>query len=83
MRLYLTPASGLNSNVVTTGPGLICTTLPCTLNSSNLALMRVGDFFELQRIVSGASGDFVQQIRRGQPILRMLGHLRRREASAR
>ena len=40
MRLYLTPASGLNSNVVTTGPGLICTTLPCTLNSSNLDLMR-------------------------------------------
>ena len=40
MRLYLMPASGLNSKVVTTGPGLICTTLPSTLNSSNLALMR-------------------------------------------
>ena len=40
MRLYLMPASGLNSKVVTTGPGLICTTLPSTLNSSNLDLMR-------------------------------------------
>src|SRR5215467_1848564 len=40
MRLYLIPASGLYSKVVTTGPGLICTTLPSTLNSSNLALMR-------------------------------------------
>ena len=48
MRLYLMPASGLNSNVVTTGPGLICTTLPSTLNSSNLDLMRAGDFLQLQ-----------------------------------
>ena len=39
MRLYLMPASGLNSNVVTTGPGLICTTEPMTLNSSNLLLI--------------------------------------------
>jgi len=30
MRLYLMPASGLNSKVVTTGPGLICTTDPNT-----------------------------------------------------
>ena len=28
MRVYLIPASGLNSNVVTTGPGLICVTRP-------------------------------------------------------
>ena len=39
------PASGLNSKVVTTGPGLICTTLPRTLNSSNLALMRAAMSF--------------------------------------
>ena len=41
MRLYLMPASGLNSKVVTTGPGLICTTDPSTLNSSNFALTRM------------------------------------------
>ncbi len=40
MREYFTPASGLNSNVVTTGPGLICVTDPCTLNSSNFDLIR-------------------------------------------
>ena len=40
MRLYLMPASGLNSKVVTTGPGLIWTTEPKTLNSSNFARMR-------------------------------------------
>src|SRR5260370_31497669 len=34
MRLYLMPASGLNSKVVTTGPGLICVTWPCTSNSA-------------------------------------------------
>ena len=37
--LTLMPASGLNSNVVTTGPGLICTTLPRTLNSFSLVVM--------------------------------------------
>ncbi len=45
MRLYLIPASGLNSNVVTTGPGLICTTLPRTLNSSNFDLIRAAMSF--------------------------------------
>ncbi len=40
-----TPASGLNSNVVTTGPGLICTTLPITLNSSSFDLMRAAMSF--------------------------------------
>ncbi len=40
MRVYLMPASGLNSKVVTTGPGLICTTEPSTLNSSSFDLMR-------------------------------------------
>ena len=39
MRLYLMPASGLNSNVVTTGPGLICVTRPCTSNSRHLSSM--------------------------------------------
>ncbi len=45
MRLYLMPASGLNSKVVTTGPGLICTTEPSTENSSNLDLMRAATSF--------------------------------------
>ena len=35
MRLYLIPASGLNSKVVTTGPGLICVTWPPTSNSAH------------------------------------------------
>ena len=38
MRLYLMPASGLNSNVVTTGPGLICVTCPWTSNSAYFAV---------------------------------------------
>ena len=37
IRLYLMPASGLNSNVVTTGPGLICVTRPCTSNSRHFS----------------------------------------------
>jgi hypothetical protein len=45
MRLYFMPASGLNSNVVTTGPGLICTTDPRTLNSSNFTLIAAATFF--------------------------------------
>ena len=36
-RLYLTPASGRNSKVVTTGPGLICTTWPRTSNSAHFS----------------------------------------------
>ena len=40
MRLYLMPASGLYSKVVTTGPGLIWVTEPRTLNSSSFDLMR-------------------------------------------
>ena len=34
---YFTPASGLNSNVVTTGPGWICTTEPSTENSRHFS----------------------------------------------
>ncbi len=34
---YFTPASGLNSNVVTTGPGWICTTDPATANSRHFS----------------------------------------------
>src|SRR5882757_9408830 len=37
---YFTPASGLNSNVVTTGPGWICTTLPSTENSRHFSSSR-------------------------------------------
>ena len=62
MRLYLMPASGLNSKVVTTGPGLICTTLPSTLNSSNLDLMRAGDVLQFLLVVGAAAGNLVQQI---------------------
>ena len=36
-REYLTPASGLNSKVVTMGPGLICTTWPRTSNSAHFS----------------------------------------------
>ena len=35
--LYFTPASGLNSNVVTTGPGWICATCPSTANSRHFS----------------------------------------------
>src|SRR5262245_61417861 len=38
--LYFTPASGLNSYVVTTGPGWIWTTLPSTENSRHLSSSR-------------------------------------------
>ena len=38
MRLYLIPASGLYSKVVTTGPGLICVTCPWTSNSAYLSV---------------------------------------------
>ncbi len=34
---YFTPASGLNSNVVTTGPGWIWTTMPSTENSRHFS----------------------------------------------
>ena len=61
MRLYLMPASGLNSKVVTTGPGLICTTLPSTLNSSNLRLDLDGGVFEFLLVVGAAAGRLVQQ----------------------
>src|SRR3954469_16230404 len=37
---YFTPASGLNSKVVTTGPGWIWTTLPSTENSRHLSSSR-------------------------------------------
>ena len=37
IRLYLMPASGLNSNVVTTGPGLICVTRPAMSNSRHFS----------------------------------------------
>ena len=35
--LYFTPASGLNSKVVTTGPGWICATCPSTANSRHFS----------------------------------------------
>ena len=38
--LYLTPASGLNSNVVTTGPGWNCATEPATENSRHFSSSR-------------------------------------------
>ena len=45
MRVYLMPASGLNSNVVTTGPGLICVTCPCTSNSEYLSVSTFASSF--------------------------------------
>ena len=65
--VIFTPASGLNSKVVTTGPGLICATLPRTLNSSSFALMRTATSLSsalsyasrsdgwLSRVVEGSS----------------------------
>src|SRR5574341_477139 len=38
MRLYLMPASGLSSKVVTTGPGLMCVTWPMTSNSAHFSV---------------------------------------------
>ena len=55
MRVYFTPASGLNSKVVTTGPGLIWITEPRTLNSSNLDLIWRGGFLQLLAVKGGAS----------------------------
>ncbi len=42
MRESLMPASGLNSKVVTTGPGLICVTWPCTSNSAHFSGQHAG-----------------------------------------
>ena len=42
MRLYLMPASGLNSKVVTTGPGLICVMWPPTSNSMHFCFDGAG-----------------------------------------
>ncbi len=36
---YLTPASGLNSKVVTTGPGWMATTVPSMENSRNFSVI--------------------------------------------
>ncbi len=40
IREYLTPASGLNSKVVTTGPGWIATTSPSIANSWSFSVIR-------------------------------------------
>ncbi len=57
--LYLTPASGLNSNVVTTGPGWIWTTDPATANSRHFSSSRRADSISSRssifRSVRGAS----------------------------
>ncbi len=45
MRLYLIPASGLNSNVVTTGPGLICVIWPWTSNSAYFSVSTCASSF--------------------------------------
>ena len=44
-RVYLIPASGLNSNVVTTGPGLICVTCPRTSNSAYFSVSTAASSF--------------------------------------
>ena len=53
MRLYLMPASGLNSKVVTTGPGLICTTWPRTSNSAHFSASTCARCFQFE-LVDGA-----------------------------
>ena len=56
MRLYLIPASGLNSKVVTTGPGLICVIWPPTPNSEHFCSMaRAHSFSSLSSIFSPRS----------------------------
>ena len=52
MRLYLMPASGLNSNVVTTGPGLICTTCPRTSNSPHFSASTCARFFNSSSLIA-------------------------------
>src|SRR2546430_766662 len=56
---YFTPASGLNSYVVTTGPGGICTTLPSTEDSR--------DFSSVSRALVR------HEIGRQRPFFRVLG----------
>ncbi len=56
---YFTPASGLNSKVVTTGPGWIWTTLPSTENSRHFSSSRrapsISSRSSILRSVFGAS----------------------------
>ena len=61
MRLYLMPASGLNSKVVTTGPGLICTTEPMTPNSPHFWVRVWASSFKLLLVVGHAGLGTVQQ----------------------
>ena len=61
MRLYLMPASGLNSKVVTTGPGLICTTEPKHVELFELGFDGGGGVLQFLLVEGGADRDFVQQ----------------------
>ena len=66
MRLYLMPASGLNSKVVTTGPGLICVTWPKTSNSAYFAVRTWARSFEFVFVDGLLLVGTMQQARRRQ-----------------
>ena len=62
MRLYLMPASGLNSKVVTTGPGLICTTVAEHVELFELGLDAAGGVLQLLLVVRTAARRLVEQL---------------------
>ena len=64
MRLYLIPASGLNSNVVTTGPGLICVMCPATSNSAHFCSMARAQSFRSASSIFSPRSAHLQQIGR-------------------
>ena len=55
MRLYLIPASGLNSKVVTTGPGLICVIWPWTSNSAYFSVSTCASSFSSSASIARCS----------------------------
>ena len=64
--LYFTPASGLNSKVVTTGPGWICTTAPSTANSRHFSSSCRADVHQLALVDLALGLGRVEQRRRRQ-----------------
>ena len=63
MRVYFTPASGLNSNVVTTGPGLICTTDPKHVELLKFGLDLRRGFLQFLAVVGRSGSRLLQQVR--------------------
>ncbi len=64
--LYFTPASGLNSNVVTTGPGWIWTTEPSTENSRHFSSSSRADVHQLALVDLALGLRRIEQRRRRQ-----------------